>query len=729
MSTPILYKGNETDFSTLGLGPLRDATSALVTEERNGLFELKMKYPVKGYLFEELKNDRLIKADAGNKLKDQRFKIIRITKPIKGVVTVYAEHVSNLTQDLPLEPKVYYSGTAQSALNTWKSNIVDEHPLTVYSDISTTGSGTWTIDKVEHARRALGGVSGSILDTYGGEYRFDNYHIGLYAQRGDDSGALIAYGKNLIDLTQEEEIASTYTSVYPYSIVRNEGDDSEELVVLPERYIDSEHVENYARRKILVVDFSEDEVATEEQLRNRAKGYIEQNNIGIPKVNLKVKFVDLAKTLDYKNLKLVEEINLCDVVNIYYQDFGIHQKAKVIKIIWDVLGDRYEEIEIGEARASLSKSIDSTVDGKVNPIESRLNIVQIAANGKNKIFRGPDEPQNGMSLGDLWYKPIGDGEVEMYQYDGNSWGDPMVTTGMNNETKKAIKDAKKVAEDAGKSAQSTIDDIDEVVTEYGVTSLKDLFAIKIGEEEFETMFYQEANAIGLTYEEGGDTKAIIAISDGLPYIKGEHIVLDGDVIVDGTFTVSDEIFAEEMNISKFTTGTLNAAEVNLINVNAKNIVGENADLIRASFNGVSDHLHLNSAGLVASHSDGSETRLTSAGLYHREGGTNYETSYLNDVFTVTGLNRQTSNPYWLQLPSIYRGKNFKAVAVISDAYGSTSDNAYYNLPMLRVVTFVDQSRINYEAAKVPVVGYMFVRDIRNNFVGRRHIQVQVFVSY
>lgn len=195
VSVPILYKANETNFSHLGLGPLIDTISCLVTEERNGQFELKMKYPIDGPLFNELKNDRLIKVDAGHKLKGQRFKIIRITKNANGIATIDAEHISYLTQDLPIKPSVNYLGNASVALGIWKSAIADSHPFTVYTDIATTGSGSWTVDKVDNPRRALGGVRGSILDTYGGEYRFDNYHIGLYASEAKIQGRLSLMAK------------------------------------------------------------------------------------------------------------------------------------------------------------------------------------------------------------------------------------------------------------------------------------------------------------------------------------------------------------------------------------------------------------------------------------------------------------------------------------------------------------------------------------------------------
>ncbi len=448
----ILYKANETDFTHFGLGPLNDAVSILVTEERNGIFELEMKYPVSGGRFKDLKNDRIIKADAGHNLKDQRFKIIRITKPLKGIVTVHAEHVSYLSQDLALKPKVTFSGNAQQALSTWKANLIDDNPFIVSSDITTTSGGTWTIDEVENPRRALGGVSGSILDKYGGEYRFDNYQIRLMRQRGVNSAALIAYGRNLTDLTQEEEIANTYTSIYPYAVYRDD-DGNEHLLTLPEFYIDSEHVNNFARRKILAVDFSQDEIKTVTALRSAANTYITANSVGVPKVNLKISYVDLAKTLDYKNQAVLEEVNLCDNVPVYFEKFGINTTAKAIKVVWDDIRKHYDSVEIGEARSSLSQAINTTVDGRVSHVEKKVNIIQLQADGMKLIYRQVDRPPNGSHVGDLWYQPNGIYEI-MYQWDGSDWKEILNTQDLDaikREVEAAIvqsEEAKQEAENA-----------------------------------------------------------------------------------------------------------------------------------------------------------------------------------------------------------------------------------------------------------------------------------------
>lgn len=424
----ILYKGNETNFTNMGLGPLNDAVSILVTEERNGIFELEMKYPVSGERFKELKMDRLIKSDAGTRLKDQRFKIIRITKPKNGIITVYAEHISYLTQDLALRPKTSFQGDAQTALNTWKASLVDANPFIVSSDITTTGSGNWSIDKVENPRRALGGVEGSLLDVYGGEYLFDNHHIRLMTQRGVNSGALIAYGKNLTDLTQEESIAETYTSVYPFAVIHD--GQAEKLLTIPEYFVDSEHVNKYSRRKILSVDFSDKEPKSIEQLRSLTKQYITANDVGIPKVNLKLSYIDLSKTLDYKDLKLVEEVSICDNVPVLFQEMGINTKAKVIKTIWNDLTKMYDSIELGEARSTLSQALDATVDGKLETITNRLNTIQVQADGNKLIYRQSERPPDGTHVGDLWYQPNGEFDI-MHQWDGTDWREIFNTADLN----------------------------------------------------------------------------------------------------------------------------------------------------------------------------------------------------------------------------------------------------------------------------------------------------------
>ena len=91
---PILFPPTETDFNTNGIGVMSDAVACTVTEERNGAFELVLKYPVTGRNYSQIARERLVKAKPNDTANDQVFRIYRITTPLNGVVTVYAQHLS-----------------------------------------------------------------------------------------------------------------------------------------------------------------------------------------------------------------------------------------------------------------------------------------------------------------------------------------------------------------------------------------------------------------------------------------------------------------------------------------------------------------------------------------------------------------------------------------------------------------------------------------------------------
>lgn len=425
MSFPILYEGNATDFFSMGLGVLADAIKCEVTEERNGKFELNMEYPKDGVLFKELKNNRIIKVDVGHDLPGQRFYIEKITRNFKGTVNVFATHCSYLTEKLSMKPLVSANGSADAALNKWKNSLIGNHPFVVDSDIQRNGKISWNLKDVDNPRLALGGVKGSVLDVYGGEYRFDNYHISLMSARGSRKGYRISYGRNLTDVEQEESITNVYTSIYPFAIQREDKQNKQEeqLITVDGFLVHSEHVDKYPYPISVPVDFTsefeQDEKITQKKLKELAVTYIKSNSIGIPRVSMTVEFVDLEQTLDYQGSNFNEKLNLCDEVEIYFETMGIVTTDKVTSITWDVLKDRYSKINVGDAPRTLGSKIKD-MDGKVQEAEKNANNALTSANGKNTNFYGPDEPVAN-KIGDTWFKDIGGGEYEIYQWNGTIW--------------------------------------------------------------------------------------------------------------------------------------------------------------------------------------------------------------------------------------------------------------------------------------------------------------------
>ena len=379
MAYPILYKANETNFEHLGVSVLSDASKCHVSREKNGIYILEFDYPVNGKDVDEIKEGMYIKSDAGYRTKNQRFVISKITKT-QNEFKIYCQHISQVKTTMnAIRPDITLTSvSAMGALTAWRDNLLDSREeFFVQSDISTLNSTTWKVENIENARDALGGKAGSILDVWGGEYEFDNLNITLHKSMGIDNPTIIAYGKNLLDLEQEQSILETYTSVFPFKKYTDDNN-REQLITLPEILLDSTHLNKFTHRRILKVDFSNDEnLKTVEQLRSKAKSYIKNNNVGVPKTNLKINYQDLSKVEGVFDNPALEQIDLCDRLKVYYDELGIlNENAKVVKVIWDVILEENHEIEVGDGRSSFTDSTSAkieTLQAQNDSVLARIN--------------------------------------------------------------------------------------------------------------------------------------------------------------------------------------------------------------------------------------------------------------------------------------------------------------------------------------------------------------------
>lgn len=340
---PILYSPTTTSFTTGGIGKLIDAGSCIVTEERNGSYELEMTYPITGHLYDEIKQRSIIFAKPSPAQSEQPFRVYRITKPLNKVVTIYAAHISYDLSGIPV--KNFTSQSVQAALTALTTSSVISNPFTFWSD--KTNSGVMEIKTPTPCRTILS----NILDVYGGEYEFDKYTVKLHSQRGFDNGVSIKYGKNLTDLEQDENCSNVYTGVLPYW-TGNDTTVSGSVVNAPGTY-------DFTR--ILPVDFTNDfeEQPSTAQLDNAATNYISANNIGIPEVNLTVSFVHLNQTEEYKNLGIFERVELGDTIKVEFAAMGVSSTARCVKTVYNTLLERYDNVELGEVKKGLVDTISS----------------------------------------------------------------------------------------------------------------------------------------------------------------------------------------------------------------------------------------------------------------------------------------------------------------------------------------------------------------------------------
>lgn len=352
---PVLFRADATNFSTYGIGVLADCLSCEVTEERNGAFECILKYPTNGRLYDQIRTERLVKAKPNDTAADQMFCIYRITTPIDGVVSIYAQHLS---YDLSNIAALQWSSDSIAptlAMERVFQNTATPHNFTCHTVYSAAKA--FSVFKPQSVRACLGGVAGSFLDLWGGEYEWDNYKVIHHQGRGQHTGVVIEYGKNMTSMEHDCDNTSVYTDLLPYAV--NTAEDGTETVVsLTEVLLPIASTE-LTQRKTLIKDFTDsfdmEEVITEDALRAKANNYLADNPLGVTNPTLTVAFEPLWKQPEYA--AVLERVSLCDTLLIRHSLLGITSKAKVITTVYDTIAEKYVSITLGSAKANLLNNV------------------------------------------------------------------------------------------------------------------------------------------------------------------------------------------------------------------------------------------------------------------------------------------------------------------------------------------------------------------------------------
>lgn len=385
---PILYKESTTDFSTYGIGALADTVSCLVTEERNGVYELTLKYPLNGPLYNEIKKERIIKAKPNDLFDPQTFRIYRITIPINGIITVYAQHISYDLINIGVLPFSLVSVKPQQAIDMVLKNTVMPHNFTFRTDYDTEKD--FDVKKPQSVRACLGGTYGSLVNKWGGEFEWDNFNIIHHKGRGSNKGVVIEYGKNLTKLDHDSNISEVYTDILPYAVI-SKGDGTDEVVTLSEQTLPITSA--LINRKTLIKDmtdsFDEGDEITESTLMEKARKYIEDNPLGVDNPTITISFEPLWKQPEYS--ALLERVSLCDTVTVKHTQIGVSVKTKVIKTTYDALLEKYTSITLGSARSNFIDQVhdaESKIDTTKTAVDRLPSLLNYAVSNATKLITG-----------------------------------------------------------------------------------------------------------------------------------------------------------------------------------------------------------------------------------------------------------------------------------------------------------------------------------------------------
>lgn len=353
---PILYENTETAFTSNGIHRLIDCISCTVVEERNGIYECDFEYSTNGQYFDEITCGRIIGVEHDESGGIQPFDIVSYSRPINGIVTFHAVHISYRQCALTV------SGTNINSLAdafTMLGNAEPSNPFTYWTDKTSLGylaSG----DGIPHTVRSiLGGMEGSILDAYGGEYEWDTWTVKLWAARGSLKDFTIRYGANMTDYNEDTDYNDTYNSVIPYWVGQDANGDP--LIIIGDRQ-SSGHSTFNGTDRCIPLDVTDkfdanDGTPTKAQVEAEGLAYLTANSPYLPAQTLKVDFLRLSDFPEYSQFEVLQKCKLCDTINVLFPQYNVSGTFKIVKTEYDVLRDRYESLELGTLSISLATAL------------------------------------------------------------------------------------------------------------------------------------------------------------------------------------------------------------------------------------------------------------------------------------------------------------------------------------------------------------------------------------
>lgn len=361
-----IYDSKETDFNNNGLVVLSDCKSFFTTEKLNGEYEVELEYPLDSQgKWKYILEDEIVKNSEG-----QLFRIYNKKKTLSGI-KANARHIFYDLLDNFLEDVRPTNISGYGALDWILKNTQYSHPFIANGDVG--GNSTRYFVRKNVVEAILG--KEGIINTWGGEIVRDNFIIKLLNARGLDRGVLVSYGKNIQGIEETLDIDSICTRLMP------KGKDG---LLLTEKYIDSQYINNFSHPKIKMVEFSD--IEDEETLRSAAIEYMISNKIDIPLANYKVDFIELSKTVEYKNYAILERVYLGDIVTIRHSKLGMDLKAKVISIKKNDLTKRIEKIELGSFKPNLATAINNSIQEVKKEIEQSTTFLEEAITNATNLI-------------------------------------------------------------------------------------------------------------------------------------------------------------------------------------------------------------------------------------------------------------------------------------------------------------------------------------------------------
>ena len=530
---PILFDQSEKAFSSGGLGFLVDATSCVVSQERNGVFECEFTYPITGPLYNKIQERAIIYATHDDSGDPQPFDIYARSAPINGLVTFYAHHISYRLSNAVVMP--FTADSCADAMEKIQENLITDRDddFTFWTDKTTIGAYAKNVPSI--CRTTLGGEEGSILDVYGrGDYEFDKFAVRLYQNKGRDTDVEIRYGKNLIDIEHKVDNSSSYNAIVPYWL----NEESGVLVTLPEGYVSHDDGTAY----IVAIPYPMNDyfgtAPTVTAMRLKAQQLLDSSDAWEPSEGFSVDFVQLWQTEEYEQYAPLQRAKLCDTVRVYYPELGVNAvRERVVKTVYNTLLDRYDEITLNELPTTLTgltqQQINAETSGNVTAegMAAAINLaVQLVRGGLGGYIAMPADQDGLPQMIYLLDQPDVDDAVNVIRLGSD--GISRSSNGIDGPFTTIISMSGAI------TGNLTGDLTGNVFIVLSGTTLAQLLGMALNSENVAAIKATNPFALvdgsgALGYRYGGSAGSG---SYGAPHYFSGNVIIDGDLTVTGTVT-------------------------------------------------------------------------------------------------------------------------------------------------------------------------------------------------
>ena len=351
---PILFPHDNLDFLHMGKGKLGEIISCVVHEELNGDYSMEFEYPITGLLYKELLNGGTVGAWSPtisthfptHKYCVEFFDIYKHSLPIDGVVKFYCNHVSRR-----LANSVFCNSTLTES-NFWtysNPNDFDNLGTKRYTS-GTIATGSVVLDAPKSLLSCLIGEDASLVSfgndmafgcesyVYSSPYNGVDMAIMTLQHRGEDNGAEVRFGYNMLDIEHTEDLTGTYNALVPFW---DDGNGNKTFatgyVVQPTTPITPIIAVPYDATN----DFQTQPTSAE--LVTLAQSILDGNTPWIGEETLTVDFVNGAEIDPHG-----ADIRLGDTVHVYWLDADIASELRVVSYDWDCLTESYLKMELGK---------------------------------------------------------------------------------------------------------------------------------------------------------------------------------------------------------------------------------------------------------------------------------------------------------------------------------------------------------------------------------------------